>query len=113
MSAALRRIVTVAAKEIVDTLRDRRTIMITLLTSMAAGPLFLALILNMTANQAEKGRDLKLAVAGAEHAPALMAFLRRAQVTINTGRLRSGNSSRRSRRRAGGRPCVRSRRGSG
>jgi len=84
MSAALRRIVTVAAKEIVDTLRDRRTIMITLLTSMAAGPLFLALILNMTANQAEKGRDLKLAVAGAEHAPALMAFLRRAQVTINT-----------------------------
>jgi sodium transport system permease protein len=81
---ALQRIAVVAAKEMIDTLRDRRTIVITLLTSIAAGPLFLALILNMTANQAEKGRDLKLPVAGAEHAPALIAFLQRAQVTVST-----------------------------
>ena len=56
---------TVAAKELVDTLRDRRTMMVTLLTSIAAGPLFLVLILNMTANQAERGRELKLPVQGA------------------------------------------------
>ena len=60
------RIFTVTLKELVDTLRDRRTMMVTLLTSIAAGPLFLTLILNMAANQAERGRELKLPVAGAD-----------------------------------------------
>ena len=61
----MNRIFTVTAKEWVDTLRDRRTMMVTLLTAIAAGPLFLALILNMAANQAERGRELKLPVIGA------------------------------------------------
>jgi len=78
----MNRIVTVAAKELVDTLRDRRTMLVTLLTSIAAGPLFLVLILNMAANQAERARELKLPVQGASHAPALMAYLQRQQVTI-------------------------------
>jgi sodium transport system permease protein len=76
------RVGVVAAKELIDTFRDRRTVMVTLLTSIAAGPLFLALIVNMTANQAAKARELRLPVVGAEHAPALVAFLRRAQVDI-------------------------------
>ena len=78
----MNRIVTVTLKELVDTLRDRRTMMVTLLTSIAAGPLFLILILNMAANQAERGRELKLPVIGAAHAPALIAFLERQQVVI-------------------------------
>ena len=78
----MNRIVTVTLKELVDTLRDRRTMMVTLLTSIAAGPLFLTLILNMAANQAERGRELKLPVIGAAHAPALIAFLERQQVVI-------------------------------
>jgi sodium transport system permease protein len=80
----MNRIVTVTRKELVDTLRDRRTMMVTLLTSIAAGPLFLILILNMAANQAERGRELKLPVIGAAHAPALIAFLERQQVVIQS-----------------------------
>ena len=49
----IERIVTVGGKELTDVLRDRRTMLLTLLMAMAAGPLFLALILNMAANQAE------------------------------------------------------------
>jgi sodium transport system permease protein len=78
----MNRILVVAAKELVDTFRDRRTILVTLLTAIAAGPVFLALILNMAANQAEKARELKLSVIGAEHAPALVAFFERQQVVI-------------------------------
>ena len=78
----MKRILVVAAKEFVETFRDRRTILVTLLTAIAAGPVFLALILNMAANQAEKARELKLPVIGAEHAPALVAFLERQQVVI-------------------------------
>jgi sodium transport system permease protein len=76
------RILTVAGKEIVDTIRDRRTMLVALLTAVAAGPVFLVLIFNMTANQADKARELKLPVVGRENAPALMAFLERSQVAI-------------------------------
>ena len=80
--ASIDRIVTVGGKELTDIVRDRRTMLVTLLTAIAAGPLFLALILNMAANQAEKARDLRLPVQGAENAPALIAFLQRQQVAI-------------------------------
>ena len=94
---ALSQLATILRKELLDTFRDRRTIFVTLLTAIAAGPLFLALILNMAASQAEKARDLKLPVAGAENAPALIAFLTRQQVTIETApadyekRIRAGD----------------------
>jgi sodium transport system permease protein len=78
----MNRIFIVAAKEFVETFRDRRTMLVTLVTAIAAGPVFLTLILNMAANQAEKARELKLPVIGVEHAPALVAFLERQQVVI-------------------------------
>jgi sodium transport system permease protein len=78
------RILTVAGKEVLDTIRDRRAMLVTLLTAIAAGPVFLVLIFNMTASQADKARELKLAVAGQENAPALIAFLERSQVVIQT-----------------------------
>jgi len=81
MSGAAR-IITVAGKEVLDTLRDRRAMLVTLLTAIAAGPVFLGLIFNMTANQADKARELKLPVVGQENAPALVAFLERSQVVI-------------------------------
>jgi sodium transport system permease protein len=92
----MHRLLTVTLKELIDTLRDRRTMMVTLLTSIAAGPLFLTLILNMASNQAERGRELKLPVQGADHAPALVAFLQRQQVVVQSAppdyetRIRSG-----------------------
>lgn len=75
---------TVATKEIVDTIRDRRTILVTLISAALAGPLFLFLIFNMFAQQADRARELTLAVRGAEHAAALMAYLERQQVKATT-----------------------------
>ncbi len=83
MSGAAR-ILTVAGKEVLDTIRDRRAMLVTLLTAIAAGPVFLVLIFNMTASQADKARELKLPVMGSENAPALIAFLERSQVVIQT-----------------------------
>jgi sodium transport system permease protein len=76
------RALTVAAKEFRDTLRDRRTVLVTLATAALAGPIFLMLIFGMIARQAERARDLALPVQGAEHAPALIAFLERQEVRV-------------------------------
>ena len=54
------RILTVARKEIVDTLRDRRTLLVTLVTAALAGPIFLLLIFNLFAQQADRARELEL-----------------------------------------------------
>jgi len=77
----LDRIVIVATKELVDTLRDRRTALVTLMPALF-GPAFLVLMLNVVAAQSGKTRDLVLPIAGAEHAPALVAFLERQQVVV-------------------------------
>jgi sodium transport system permease protein len=76
------RIATVARKELVDLLRDRRTMVVTLVTAIAAGPLVLLLMVNLLASFAETTLELKLPAAGLEHAPALAAFLARQQVTL-------------------------------
>lgn len=82
LRAGLRRIAMIVRKELVDLFRDRRTMMVMLVTSIAAGPILLSLVLNLSAKQQERGRELKLPVIGREHAPALMAFLERQQVTL-------------------------------
>jgi sodium transport system permease protein len=76
------RVLTVARKELVDTLRDRRTIVVTLASAALAGPIFLMLIFTLFAQQADRARELALFVQGGEHAGALIAFLERQQVTI-------------------------------
>jgi sodium transport system permease protein len=72
----------VALKEIIDLLRDRRTMIVTVITAMAAGPVLMLLVINLIAGQANKARDLRLPVVGATLAPALVAFLQRQQVAI-------------------------------
>jgi len=76
------RIVAVAGKEIVDIVRDRRTMLVTLVTALAAGPVLMLLVLNLVARQADRARELSLPVAGREHAPALAAYLERQQVKL-------------------------------
>lgn len=80
--SVLARMGAVARKELVDTFRDRRSMLVILLTAVAAGPLLLLLVLNLVASQIDKDRELKLPVMGIEYAPALAAFLERQQVTI-------------------------------
>jgi sodium transport system permease protein len=90
------RVATIARKEIVDAFRDRRTVLVMIATALGAGPILLMLVLNLSASQAEKARELKLPIAGREHAPALTAFLERQQVTLTPApsdfeqRIRSG-----------------------
>ncbi len=76
------RIGVITLKEIVDLLRDRRTMLVTVITAMAAGPVLMLLVINLIAGQANKARDLRLPIIGTTHAPALVAFLQRQQVTI-------------------------------
>jgi sodium transport system permease protein len=80
--SAAARTLAILRKELLDTFRDRRTGMVTLLSSILAGPIFLLLIFNLIASQAERARDITLPVAGAEYAPAVVAFLERQQVTV-------------------------------
>ena len=84
IDSAFARIVTVARKEIVDIFRDRRTMLVTLVTAIAAGPVLMLLVLNLVARQADKVRDLSVPVVGLERAPALAAFLERQQVTLTS-----------------------------
>ena len=78
------RIGAVARKELRDASRDRRTGLVTLISAIAGGPIFLVLIFNLIAGQAERARDLKLPVIGQANAPALVEFLQRQQVTLST-----------------------------
>ncbi len=81
-ASSLGRILAVAHKELLDTFRDRRTMLVTLLPALAAGPLVLLLMFSVIANQIDKVRELKLPTQGMERAPALVAFLERQQVTL-------------------------------
>jgi sodium transport system permease protein len=83
IAVGLNRILAVARKEIVDASRDRRTVLMTVVSAALAGPIFLMLIFSLIASQAEKSRTLTLAVVGAERAPALVDYLSRQQVTIS------------------------------
>ena len=81
--SVIRRIATIMVKEIRDTSRDRRTLVVALLTAVAAGPIFLVLIFNLIASQADRARELKLPQIGLSNAPALMSYLVRNQVTLS------------------------------
>jgi len=72
----------VARKELVDTFRDRRTLVVLLVTAIAAGPLLLVLMLNLLASQLDRSRELALPVVGIDRAPALAAFLEGQQVAL-------------------------------
>lgn len=82
MNASVMRTLAIVRKELVDTFRDRRSGTVTLLSSILAGPILLILIFNLMANQVGRARDLTLPVKGAEHAPAVVAFLERQQVKV-------------------------------
>lgn len=73
---------TVFAKEIRDALRDRRTALMVLVASVVSGPLTLVLMAQFVSGLEEKASVLKVRMTGAEHAPALVNFLQRADVEI-------------------------------
>ncbi|HSS28485.1 MAG TPA: ABC transporter permease [Usitatibacter sp.] len=72
----------VYAKELRDALRDRRTAFMILVASIITGPLTLVLLAQFVAGLEEKAAVLKVRMAGEEHAPQLVNFLRRNDVEI-------------------------------
>jgi sodium transport system permease protein len=73
---------TVFAKELRDALRDRRTALMVLVASILTGPVTLVLVAQFVSGLEEKAATRKVRIAGQEHAPALVNFLRRSDVEI-------------------------------
>jgi len=80
----LERIGIVLRKELTDNFRDRRTLVNALLTSLL-GPLMLFMLLFIIGQTlgGSVERPLELPVAGAEHAPDLVAFMQQNNVTLS------------------------------
>jgi sodium transport system permease protein len=68
---------TVLRKELRDALRDRRTLLTIVLSSVAVGPLVLVLLSTLVAGMEQRAESREIFVVGIEHAPTLRNFLER------------------------------------
>lgn len=75
---------TVFLKEVRDSLRDRRTAMMVLVASVLTGPVTLVLVAQFVSGLEEKASTLKVRISGQQHAPALVNFLQRMDVEVET-----------------------------
>jgi sodium transport system permease protein len=64
-------------KELLDALRDRRTLLVVLLSSVAMGPLVLVLLSNLVAAVERRAEAREVVVLGIEHAPSLRNYFER------------------------------------
>ena len=69
-------------KELVDALRDRRTLFMVLISSVAIGPLVLMLVSSLVAGIERRAEARELVVQGIEHAPTLQNFLLRQTYSV-------------------------------
>jgi len=83
-SDPIRSVLVVFLKEVRENLRDRRTVLNTLLTGPLLAPVIFALIINgVVARELDKAeRPLPVPVIGAEHAPNLVAALKQQSIEI-------------------------------
>ena len=74
-------------KEVRENLRDKRTVINTLITGPLMGPLIFVMLINtMVSRELEKAEaPLKLPVIGAEHAPNLIEALKQQRIEIQPG----------------------------
>ena len=73
----MRAALAVFRKELLDALRDRRTLVAVLLSSVAMGPLVLVLISALVSGIEKRAEAREVVVVGIEHAPTLRNFLER------------------------------------
>ncbi len=71
-------------KELLDALRDRRTLLVVLASSVFMGPLLLLALSGFIASMEAKAEERTVVVAGIEHAPSLMNFVERQTWVIKT-----------------------------
>ncbi len=67
----------VFCKELLDALRDRRTLAVVLLSSVALGPLVLALLSTLVVDAERRAQAREVVVAGIEDAPTLRNYIER------------------------------------
>ncbi len=72
----------VFCKEIKDALRDRKTLMMIMFSTVLIGPLMLVALSFIVGQQEEKSERREVWVAGLEHAPALQNYLQRQGMKI-------------------------------
>ena len=70
-------------KELVDALRDRRTLFMVLLSSVAIGPLVLIALSALVAGIEQRAEERTVVAAGIEHAPTLRNYLERQTYRID------------------------------
>ena len=70
-------------KELIDALRDRRTLMVVLLSSVAIGPIVLIALSALVAGIEQRAEERTVVVVGIEHAPTLKNFLERQTYRIS------------------------------
>lgn len=73
----LARAFAVFRKELVDALRDRRTLLVVLVSSVLMGPLLLVAISALVATLEAKAERREVVIAGLQHAPSLTNFIQR------------------------------------
>ncbi|MEJ6007822.1 ABC transporter permease [Paucibacter sp. AS339] len=80
----LRHFWTVLSKEVVDALRDRRTLLRLMVPAVLMGPLLLLALSGLISSLEERADKRELMVAGIEHAPTLHNYLLRQTYTLKT-----------------------------
>jgi len=80
--SSLQTIGTIFRKEIVDALRDRRTLITVLVSSVLMGPLVLLAISGLVASLESNAEQREVVVAGLDAAPTLQNFLERQTFTV-------------------------------
>lgn len=78
----LRNSLVVFAKEIVDALRDRRTLLRLLIPAVLMGPVMLLALSGLISSLEERAERREVLVAGIEHAPTLRNYIERQTYTI-------------------------------
>ena len=82
MRPALRAVMVVLRKELTDALRDRRTLLTVLVSSVLMGPLILVAISALVASLEAQAEQREVYVAGLASAPTLRNFLERQTYTV-------------------------------
>ena len=77
----------VLVKEVVDALRDRRTLLRLMIPAVLMGPLLLLAISGLISSLEERAEKREVMVVGMEHAPTLRNFLERQTYSITTAPL--------------------------
>ncbi|MES1162838.1 MAG: ABC transporter permease subunit, partial [Rhizobacter sp.] len=80
--STLRTVSTIFRKEIVDALRDRRTLLTVLISSVLMGPLVLLAISGLVASLEANAEQREVVVAGLERAPSLQNYFERQSFTV-------------------------------